>query len=140
MWRGAKGLCPNCGQGRLFAAYLKVRAQCSICGEAFHHHRADDAPPYFTIFLTGHIVVPLLMAVELSYSPPVFVHLILWLPLTIMLSLLFLPIVKGAIVTLQWAKRMHGFGAEEEHDGLHSFAKEGLRHTPVFTGNGDKIH
>ena len=73
------------------------------------HHRADDAPPYFTIVIVGHIVVPLLMTVELTYAPPLWLHLLLWLPLTAILSLALLPCVKGAIVGLQWAHRMHGF-------------------------------
>ena len=73
------------------------------------HHRADDAPPYFTIVIVGHIVVPSLMAVELIYRPPLWVHLLIWLPLTAFLSLALLPRVKGAIVGLRWAHRMHGF-------------------------------
>ncbi len=81
------------------------------------HHRADDAPPYFTIIIVGHIIVPLLMTVELLYGPPLWVHLSIWLPLTIILSLLILPRVKGGIVGLQWAHRMHGFGGEDMDSG-----------------------
>jgi uncharacterized protein (DUF983 family) len=81
-----------------------------------HHHRADDAPPYFTIFIVAHIVVALLMTVELSYSPPIWLHLLIWLPMTVILSLLLLPAVKGAIVGLQWALRMHGFGLDQAED------------------------
>lgn len=123
MLRGLALRCPSCGRGRMFSRYLKVGDTCAKCGEELHHHRADDAPPYFTIFIVGHIVVPLLMALELAVEPPVWVHLALWLPLTVILSLALLPVVKGAIVGLQWALRMHGFGgAEDEVEQPHKLA------------------
>jgi uncharacterized protein (DUF983 family) len=83
-----------------------------FCGEELHHHRADDAPPYFTIVIVGHIVVSLVLLVEMTYRPPLWVHMMLWLPLTVVLALLLLPAVNGALVGLQWALRMHGF---DEH-------------------------
>jgi uncharacterized protein (DUF983 family) len=107
--RGALCRCPNCGAGRLFSSYLKVAPHCDACGEALYHHRADDAPPYLTIMVVGHVVVPLLMAVELRYEPALWIHFILWLPLTLILSLGLLPPIKGAVVGLQWALLMHGF-------------------------------
>jgi uncharacterized protein (DUF983 family) len=110
MLRGMLGRCPNCGRGRLFRAYLKVADHCEVCGEAFHHHRADDAPPYFTMVIVGHIVIAAVLAVEVAYHPAIWVHLALWLPLTVLLSVALLPLVKGAIVGMQWATRMHGFG------------------------------
>jgi uncharacterized protein (DUF983 family) len=112
--RGASGKCPQCGRGRLFWRYLKVADVCPECGEELHHQRADDAPPYFTIAIVGHIVVPLLLALELAYQPPVWLHLAIWMPLTILLCLLLLPIVKGGLVGLQWALRMHGFSGEPD--------------------------
>ena len=78
------------------------------------HHRADDAPPYFTILIAGHVVIPLLMAAELAYAPPIWLHLLIWVPFTVVLCLALLPRVKGAIVGLQWAQGMHGF---ERDDG-----------------------
>ena len=64
MLRGWRGRCPNCGEGRMFRAFLKVADHCPACGEALHHQRADDAPAYFVILIVGHIVVPLVLAVE----------------------------------------------------------------------------
>lgn len=107
--RGALCRCPNCGEGRMFSSYLKVAPHCDRCGEALYHHRADDAPPYLTIMVVGHIIVPLLMWVELHYEPALWVHFILWLPLTLVLCLGLLPPIKGLVVALQWALRMHGF-------------------------------
>jgi uncharacterized protein (DUF983 family) len=109
MLRGARFRCPACGERTLYRSYIRVADSCGACGEELHHHRSDDAPPYFTIVIVGHVVVSLLMTVELLYGPPLWLHLALWLPLTILLSLLLLPIVKGALVGLQWALRMHGF-------------------------------
>ncbi len=101
--------CPSCGSRTLFSSYLKTSRACTTCGEELFHHRADDAPPYFTIFIAGHIILPLLMTVELLYEPPLWLHFTIWLPLTIILSLALLPVVKGALVGFQWALKMHGF-------------------------------
>ena len=112
--RGLLGRCPNCGRGRIFGAYLKVANHCPICGEMLHHHRADDAPAYFVILIVGHIVVPLALAVELAYRPSYWMQFAFWLPATLALALLLLQPVKGAIVALQWAYRMHGFDPDSD--------------------------
>ncbi len=109
IWYGLLRRCPKCGIGRLFRRYLKVGDTCGNCTEELHHHRADDAPPYFTIFIVGHIVVPLALIAERAWQPPIWLHMALWLPLTVLLTLVLLPSVKGAVVGLQWALRMHGF-------------------------------
>src|SRR5262245_31321498 len=101
--------CPACGTGRLFGRYLKVHDTCPGCGEALHHHRADDAPPYFTILIVGHVVVGAILPVERAFAPPMWLHAALWLPLTLALTLWLLPRIKGSIVGLQWAFYMHGF-------------------------------
>lgn len=107
--RGAMLKCPACGEGSMFSSYLKVKDNCSHCGEELHHHRADDAPPYFTIFIVGHILLPAILAVEKIWRPEVWVHLSLWMPLTLLLTVFLLPRVKGAVLALQWALCMHGF-------------------------------
>jgi uncharacterized protein (DUF983 family) len=116
MWRGFTERCPNCGQGRLFGKYLKVRDACPRCGEALYHHRADDAPAYFTILIVGHFVVGGALSLERWFSPPTWVHLAIWLPLTLTGCLLLLPRVKGALVGLQWALYMHGFDGPQNVD------------------------
>jgi uncharacterized protein (DUF983 family) len=119
MWRGFRRHCPNCGKGYMYRAYLKVADTCGHCGEELHHHRADDAPPYFTMFIAGHIVIPSMLIVERVWHPPLDVHFVLWTVLTLALTFALLPAVKGAIVGLQWALRMHGFdySAARESDG-----------------------
>jgi uncharacterized protein (DUF983 family) len=119
--RGARLTCPACGKGAMFRRYLKVADECPACGEALHHHRADDAPPYFTIVIVGHIVVGLLLAVEMAYRPPLWLHAVIWLPLTVLLALLILPSIKGALVALQWALLMHGFDPNAEEEKIESF-------------------
>jgi uncharacterized protein (DUF983 family) len=107
--RGLRCCCPRCGEGKLFRAFLKVDSQCAICGLDFTPHRADDLPAYLVIIIVGHIVVPLALMIETTYSPPVALQLSIYLPLTLFASLLLLQPVKGAVVGLQWALRMHGF-------------------------------
>ena len=117
MLRGAALTCPACGRGRLFGAYLKVTHTCPACEAELHHHRADDAPPYFTIVIVGHIIVAGALALERALSPASWMHFVLWIPLTLALSLLLLPRIKGALIGLQWANRMHGFGAGPDPAG-----------------------
>jgi len=107
--RGFRGRCPRCGEGKLFRAFLKVDNNCSACGLDFTPHRADDLPAYLVIVIVGHIVVPTALMVETNYSPPVALQLAVYLPFTLVASLLLLQPVKGAVVGIQWALRMHGF-------------------------------
>lgn len=110
MRRGMRGRCPNCGEGKLFRAFLKVANECSKCGQDFTPHRADDLPAYLVIVIVGHILVPIILWIETDYSPPVALQLSIYLPVTLIASLGLLQPVKGAVVGLQWAFRMHGFG------------------------------
>ena len=109
MKRGFRGRCPRCGEGKLFRAFLKVDNNCSVCGLDFTPHRADDLPAYLVIIVVGHIVVPTALLIETNYSPPVALQLAIYLPLTLVASLALLQPVKGAVVGIQWALRMHGF-------------------------------
>jgi uncharacterized protein (DUF983 family) len=109
MMRGFRCRCPACGEGKLFRAFLKVNDNCPACDEELHHHRADDFPAYLVIVIVGHIVVPLVLAVETNFAPSYWIHLATWLPLTLGLSLGLLQPVKGTVVALQWYLGMHGF-------------------------------
>lgn len=109
--RGFSMRCPHCGEGQVFRAYLKVNDACGHCGEELHHQRADDAPPYLTMFFVGHIVAAfLLIADERWPQMPLWIHFILWPLMAVLLSLWLLPRFKGALIAYQWALRMHGFG------------------------------
>ena len=109
--RGWQLRCPNCGAGPMLRGYLKVRDNCPVCGEALHHHRADDGPAYLTILIVGHLMAPLLLFTFTHWRPEPLVLASVFSVGTVALSLFLLPRLKGALVALQWAKRMHGFGA-----------------------------
>lgn len=109
--RGFSGHCPQCAEGDMFRAYLKVNDCCPQCSEELHHQRADDAPPYLTIFIVGHIVAAMLMIADDRWPQlEMWIHMFLWPGIAILMSLWLLPRVKGALIGYQWALRMHGFG------------------------------
>ena len=116
MARGLRCRCPNCGEGKLFRAFLKTADSCSVCGQDFTHHRADDLPAYLVIVVVGHIVVLAALWIETNYAPSVALQLSIYLPFTLAASLLLLQPVKGAVVGLQWAFRMHGFDESHPND------------------------
>lgn len=116
LWRGFRSACPNCGERGLFRAYLKPVDNCRHCGEDMSHQRADDAPPYFTMVLVGHIVVPLMLAVAMRVELSNMTHLMIWLPLTLVMALALLQPIKGATIGLQWALYMHGFDGSADPD------------------------
>ncbi len=115
MKRGFRGKCPHCGNGKLFRAFVKPVDNCSVCGEDYTPQRADDLPAYIVVSIVGHIVVGGFMATEMLTNWPSWLHLALWIPVTIIMSLALLQPVKGAIIGLQWANYMHGFGGEDDH-------------------------
>jgi len=102
--RGLHLKCPNCGQGRLFRSFLKVSDHCEVCGSDNSVYPSDDAPPYLTLLLTGHVIVPLYMAIERAYAPPMWLSAAFWLPLTAIMSILLLPYMKGGVLGFCWAK------------------------------------
>ena len=106
--RGFAQRCPNCAQAPIFYRYLKVNRVCVHCGLDLGEFRSDDAPPYFTILLVGHMVVPGMLVLERLEHPPEWLHVLLWVPLTLVLTLFFLPRVKGAVIGVQWANRIRG--------------------------------
>jgi uncharacterized protein (DUF983 family) len=110
MANGLRRKCPNCGTGALYRAYLKVADTCPSCGEALHHQRTDDAAPWGVMLIVCHVVVGGVLAMEQAWAPSMWVTMGIWAPITVGLSLVLLPIVKGLFVGLQWAFRMHGFG------------------------------
>lgn len=112
MFRGWRRRCPNCGTGPMLAGYLKVRDTCTVCDEPLHHHRADDGPAYLTILIVGHLMAPLILMAFVRYRPEPIVLASVFTVGCVALSLYLLPRLKGMIVAIQWAKRMHGFGKE----------------------------
>lgn len=96
--RGLGNRCPVCGEGHVFAGFLKVVPRCEACATPLGTLRADDAPPYFTIFIAGKLLIPFVLWVEKAWMPPMWLHMAVWLPLFAVLCTLLLRPVKGAVV------------------------------------------
>ena len=111
IWRGFRRRCPNCGEGGLFDGYLKVTDECPACGQVLHVHRADDGPAYLTILIVGHLMAPLIHVTFTQFRPDPWVMATIFTVSCVALSLYLLPRLKGVVVGIQWAKRMHGFGS-----------------------------
>ena len=111
MMRGLRRKCPNCGEGVLFNGYLKVTDTCPVCSEELHHHRADDGPAYLTILIVAHFVGFIMHVSFVHLRPDPLVLAVVLTIVCVSLSLYLLPRLKGMIVAIQWARRMHGFGA-----------------------------
>jgi len=107
--RGWMCRCPACGAGPMLKSYLKVRGHCPVCQEALYHQRADDGPAYLTILIVGHILAPMIFFVFVTFRPDPLILAATFSVGTVALSLFLLPRLKGMMVALQWAKRMHGF-------------------------------
>lgn len=102
---GLKGRCPRCGEGRLFSRFLTVAPRCSNCGLDFSFADAGDGPAVFVILIIGFIVVGSALWLEVSYGPPLWLHFLLWVPLTLGLSLTALRLIKGVLITLQYRNK-----------------------------------
>ena len=104
--RGLMGRCPACGKSHLFNGFLRVVTECSNCHAPLGLARADDAPPYITILITGHVVVPLLFMVDRMGEPPIWLMSAIFLPLTFFLALGLLRPVKGGTVGMMLTLNM----------------------------------
>ena len=98
--RGILGRCPACGESHMFLGFLRVVPQCRNCGAPLGSARADDAPPYFTILIVGHIIVPIILIWQRMSDPPTWLMSAVILPLTLALTLALMRPVKGAVVGL----------------------------------------
>jgi uncharacterized protein (DUF983 family) len=102
---GLAGRCPRCGEGRLFSGFLTIGDHCGVCGLDYSFADAGDGPAVFVILIIGFIVVGLALWLEVSVGPPLWVHFILWVPLTLVLALGALRLIKGVLVTLQYSNK-----------------------------------
>lgn len=102
---GLSGHCPRCGEGRLFKGFLATRPACSNCGLSFDFADSGDGPAVFVIMLVGFVIVGLVLWVELAFMPPIWLHLVIWLPLTAILALSVLRPLKGLMIALQYRNR-----------------------------------
>lgn len=99
---GLSGRCPRCGEGRLFSGFLKFASGCDACGLDYSSEDAGDGPAVFIILIVGFLVVPLALALELAAQPPLWLHVVLWLPTALGLCVALLRPLRGVMLTLQW--------------------------------------
>ena len=102
---GLKARCPRCGTGHLFAGYIETAKGCANCGLDYSFIDSGDGPVPFVILIIGFIVVGLALWTDVSYSPPLWLHFVLWVPLAIFLSLFALRWLKGILIALQFANK-----------------------------------
>jgi uncharacterized protein (DUF983 family) len=105
--RGLKRHCPNCGQGRLFAGYLKVQPTCAQCGHDNGRYRADDGPAYVTVLLVGHVMVAPMLTFPVIWQASPFLVAPLALLTVGSATLAALPFIKGGFIGLLWATGSH---------------------------------
>jgi uncharacterized protein (DUF983 family) len=96
------GCCPRCGKGRLFGSLIGFAPRCTNCGLDFLAFNVGDGAASFLILIIGAIVTGLAMWLELSVSPPWYVHALLWLPLTLVLTLAMLRFSKALLLALEF--------------------------------------
>lgn len=99
---GLRCRCPRCGQGRVYKAYLVFADHCTVCGLDFRFADAGDGPAVFVILIAGAFIVTCALIVEVNFSPPYWLHALLWLPLTIGVCLALLPPLKATLFALQY--------------------------------------
>jgi uncharacterized protein (DUF983 family) len=109
---GVAGRCPNCGEGHLFDGFLKVAPVCEACGYDFSKADSGDGPAVFVILIAGFVVAFAALFTEFTLHPPVWAHLILWLPATLILSLGLMRPLKGAMLAAQFMNK----ASEARHD------------------------
>jgi len=99
--------CPRCGEGRLFSGYLRIAPSCPACGLDFAFADSGDGPAVFVIFLVAPLIVIIALVAGALFPIPPWLHLLLWIPLTLVLCLALLPPFKGVMVSLQFRHDAH---------------------------------
>ena len=99
--------CPRCGEGRLFSGFLKVAPRCAVCGLDFAFADSGDGPAVFVIFVVAPVVVILAFIVDALFHPAPWMHLLIWIPVTILLTLALLRPFKATLLALQYQRGAH---------------------------------
>ena len=114
--RGLRFRCPRCGGGSLFRKWLKPREACPACALDLTPQQADDFPAYLSIFVTGHLLAPIIIMLALDYAFTSLQMMAIILPTATLMILLLLQPMKGAVIAAQWWNGMHGFKRERIED------------------------
>lgn len=116
VWRGIKNRCPNCSSSKLFVRYLKPVQTCQNCNQDWTHQQADDFPAYLSIFITGHLLAPIIIALVNYSGLPGWAIVTAMLSAAIVLLASLLQPAKGAVIAIQWWLGMHGFGGPKNSE------------------------
>ena len=109
---GTRGLCPRCGEANIFRKWLKPRDHCPACLLDMRGQRADDFPAYIAIFITGHLLAPVLIMLMTDYALSAMAVIAIIIPLAVAMLLALLQPSKGAVIAMQWWNGMYGFRKE----------------------------
>jgi cytochrome c oxidase subunit 3 len=109
---GIAGRCPRCGRGGLFRGFLTLAGSCDHCGLDYGFADSGDGPAVFVILLAGFLIVGLALWLEISYGPPLWLHLALWIPFSLVLCPLLLRAFKGLLINLQYRHNAHEGGLD----------------------------
>ncbi|EDL48400.1 DUF983 domain-containing protein [Erythrobacter sp. SD-21] len=114
--RGVSGRCPRCGEGSLFRKWLKPVDACDHCQLDISGQRADDLPAYIGIFVTGHLLAPVIIALVTGFALSAMALLAIVIPLAVIMLIGLLQPSKGGVIALQWWNGMHGFRKERAEE------------------------
>lgn len=106
------GLCPRCGARTLFAGWIKFADNCRACGLDYSRFNVGDGPAAFLTLIVGGLVVMLAMWVQIAAEPPFWVHVVLWLPLTVALVIGGLRLAKAWLLITEYRRS----AAEHRHE------------------------
>jgi uncharacterized protein (DUF983 family) len=102
---GLAGRCPRCGDGRLFRGFITLAPHCEACGLDFAFADSGDGPAVFVALFGGFIVLGAALWTEIVYQPPMWLHMVLFLPLTLIVCLGMLRPLKGILIALQYRNK-----------------------------------
>jgi uncharacterized protein (DUF983 family) len=101
--------CPQCGKGNIYSGLLEIREYCQVCNLALREHDAGDGPAFFAMFLGCIIVTTLALVTERLFSPPLWLHAVIWTPVTIIMAVVSLKIIKAYLIAMQYRYRKSDF-------------------------------
>ena len=102
------GLCPRCGARTLFAGWTRFAERCRACGLDLTRFNVGDGPAAFLTLIVGALVVILALWLQLAAEPAWWVHVLLWVPLTVVGVVAGLRIAKAALLQSEYRNKADG--------------------------------
>jgi uncharacterized protein (DUF983 family) len=102
---GLAGRCPRCGGGHMFNGFLTLAPRCESCGLDYSFADAGDGPAVFVTLIAGFLVLGLALAVDVAYEPPIWVYLLIFMPVTLLVCLGLLRPLKGLLIASQYKNK-----------------------------------